>query len=98
QEAIAGVHADEHPARAEAAQDAAAETAGAATELDHAVAWPKREIIQQPFGRVAEMSVLNFQSARRPGGLAEHVVMRFRHAVILSSWRAEPRKGPVKDH
>jgi len=65
QKPLAGVHADQHAARAEPAEDAPAEAAGAAAQLDHAVIGPQAQVVQELLGRLGEMGVLDGQP---PGG------------------------------
>jgi hypothetical protein len=59
QEAFAAIYPNEHTAYAQAAHDAATESAGAATEFDHPIVRPEPQIIQEPLGGLGEVNVLN---------------------------------------
>ena len=61
QQPFAGIDADQDAAGPQPAQDAPAEAARAAAELDHAVLRPQAQFIEQPLGNLREMGVLNLQ-------------------------------------
>jgi hypothetical protein len=85
------VHPNEHAARTQPTQDAPAEVPRPAAELDHAIVRPQRQIIQQPLGSLAKVSVLDLQPAGGMGRLAEDVLMGWIHGVVSVALNAAAR-------
>jgi hypothetical protein len=65
EKAFGGVDADEHTTGTQPAQNAMTERAGSTAELDDAVSWLECEFVEQAFGHIGELGILDFEP---PGG------------------------------
>jgi hypothetical protein len=74
QQPLGGVYTDQHAAGTQALQDTATESTRTATELNHPVVRPQSQFVQQSFGGLREVRVLDLQPPCGRFGLPKNIV------------------------